>query len=272
MKFLIKIILLSFISTVSLANTFNAKEDLLLLQFDSKTDVDDLHTIAATHSILARLDHLKINYLAVAGAYGTQNGLYVPSPALFNSAFGKNWLDAHKHYQHAVSNVADKVTHQLNKGGSVWVMEAGQSDFTAAWILAISEHVTPELIKSRVHVIQHSQWNEKHTGKASLAFVKHATSYQKIPDGNATNNGSAGFNKVNRTALETLKKHNTWGRSWQLAIEIANKYNGLNGRYLNKVIADDGLDFSDTSELIWILAIDEVTDINSFTLWLNSDS
>ncbi|MDD2590891.1 MAG: hypothetical protein PHD59_08980 [Fermentimonas sp.] len=37
----------------SQAGGFNIKEDLLLVQFDCKTDVDDLHTVAAFATLLS---------------------------------------------------------------------------------------------------------------------------------------------------------------------------------------------------------------------------
>ena len=51
---------------------------------------------------------------------------------------------------------------------------------------------------------------------------------------------------------------------WEEAIAISNKYNGKEGRYTNKTIANGGLDFSDLVEVCWILGIQEISDIDDF--------
>ncbi|HEY5918605.1 MAG TPA: hypothetical protein VIU13_14410, partial [Chryseolinea sp.] len=70
---------------------FNVEADLLLAQFDCKTDVDDLHSAAGLSTLLSNSDFSKIKYHAVAGTYGTQEGLYVPPNELFQLAFGNSW-------------------------------------------------------------------------------------------------------------------------------------------------------------------------------------
>src|SRR5665647_3312304 len=87
------------------AGSFNIEKDLLLVQFDCKTDVDDLQTVAALATLLSGSKYSKIHYHAVAGTYGTQEGLYVPPNALFQLAFGDNWTDAHENLQDAVDQV-----------------------------------------------------------------------------------------------------------------------------------------------------------------------
>ena len=76
--------------------------DLLLAQFDCKTDVDDLHSVAALSTLLSNSDFSRIKYHAVAGTYGTQEGLYVPPNELFQLAFGNSWTDAHKNLESAI--------------------------------------------------------------------------------------------------------------------------------------------------------------------------
>src|SRR6056297_395451 len=70
------------------AGSFNIEKDLLLVQFDCKTDVDDLHTVAATVTLLSDPKFSNIHYHAVAGTYGIQEGPYVPPNKLFQLAFG----------------------------------------------------------------------------------------------------------------------------------------------------------------------------------------
>ncbi len=48
------------------------------------------------------------------------------------------------------------------------------------------------------------------------------------------------------------------------AIDIANEYNGKDGRYNNTAITMGGPDFSDVSEICWIFEIDRLTDSNNF--------
>src|SRR3990172_1736972 len=70
---------------------FNVKKDLFLAQFDCKTDTDDIHSIAGVKTILSDDRFSKVKYHAVAGAYGIQDGLYVPANEIFEIAFGDHW-------------------------------------------------------------------------------------------------------------------------------------------------------------------------------------
>ncbi|HSH10104.1 MAG TPA: hypothetical protein VK995_06920 [Oceanipulchritudo sp.] len=151
---------------------FSVEKDLFLAQFDSKTDVDDIHSVAAVATILADPRFSEVRYHAVAGAYGIQDGLYVPANELFELAFGSNWSDAHTDYERALGEVSSLVTETLKMGGTVWIADAGQSDFTAD-IVRQMEAVLPEIdLKERIHVVQHSEWNEKVTTPEKLAYVK----------------------------------------------------------------------------------------------------
>ena len=51
---------------------------------------------------------------------------------------------------------------------------------------------------------------------------------------------------------------------WDHAIAISNQYNGKDDRYLNEAIAAGGLDFSDLSEVCWILDIQDINNIQDF--------
>ena len=119
------------------ADSFNIEKDFLLVQYDCKTDVDDLHTIAAFFTLMSDPNFSKINYHAVAGTYGIQSGLYVPPNPLLELAFKDNWTDAHNNTQTAVEQVKSKITATLLNKGDVWIAEAGQSDFTAELIKSI---------------------------------------------------------------------------------------------------------------------------------------
>jgi hypothetical protein len=172
---------------------FDVKNDLFLAHFDCKTDVDDLHSVAAVSTMLADPRFSGVRYHAVAGAYGTQGGLYVPANELFELAFGSNWSDAHTDYERALDEVSARVVETLNKGGTVWIADAGQSDFSADIVRRMKNTLPNIDLKERIHIVQHSEWNEKVTTPEDLAYVKETASYHKIPDGNAVGNGTPGF-------------------------------------------------------------------------------
>ncbi len=243
---------------------FNKEKDLLLAQFDFKTDVDDLHSVAAFATILADEEYSGIDYYAVAGAYGSQEGLYVPPNKLMEKAFGTRWSDAHTNFQQAVDKVCLMVTKTLQNGGAIWIAEAGQSDFSAAVVKKIIED-NPEIeIASRFHVVQHSNWNEESTTPEKLQFIKENVGYHKIADGNALGNGTPCYR--NEKSINPLVKlsDSHLKNVWELALDLANRYNGSEGRYNNEAIKKGGLDFSDVSEISWILNVEGADTVEEF--------
>jgi len=249
---------------VAKAAEFNQERDLLLVQFDSKTDVDDLHTAAALATLLTDSKFSKIHFHAVAGTYGIQEGLYVPPNDLFKLAFENNWTDAHEDFNNAIKKVQAIVKTTLANQGDIWIAEAGQSDFTASLIKKILSDIPGINISKRVHVVQHSDWNEKSTSPEHLQFVKSTTDYQKIPDGNVVENGTPGFMDPNFSNWKDKIKDPKLIEIWNLSTGIANEYNGKEGRYTNKAIAAGGLDFSDLAEVCWILGLNEIEDTTHF--------
>lgn len=243
---------------------FNIEKDLLLVQYDCKTDVDDLHSVAAFITLMNHPRYSKINYHAVAGTYGIQEGLYVPPNSLFQLAFGEKWTDAHESMNAAVEEVKAKVSATLAKQGNVWIAEAGQSDFTAALITAIQQEFPKINTKKRFHVVQHSDWNEEVTDQQKLKFVKSNATYHKIADGNAVGNGTPGFRTPEYSQWKAKIREPALKKLWQHAVDIGNKYNGVEGRYNNEAIGAGGLDFSDTSEVCWILGIQDIKDTAEF--------
>ena len=250
--------------SVSLTGKFNIENDLLLAQFDCKTDVDDLHTIAALATLLSDANFSKIKYHAVAGTYGIQEGLYVPANNLFQLAFGDNWSDAHHNIESAVVEVMAEIKSVLDSQGDIWIAEAGQSDFTAQLIKSIQAELPKINISQRIHVVQHSDWNEKSTSVENLEFVKDKSDYHKIPDGNAVGNGTPGFRSPEFTNWKNKITNPKLSEIWQLATDLSNKYNGKEGRYNNEAIAAGGLDFSDLSEVCWIIGIHDINDTEHF--------
>ncbi len=243
---------------------FNKEKDLLLAHYDFKTDVDDLHSAAAFFTLLNMPGFSEINHHVVAGAYGTQEGLYVPPNKLMNAAFGNNWSDAHENRDAAVERVKKLANETLANGSNVWVAEGGQSDFTAQLLQAIrADH--PQLKTSkRFHVVQHSDWNEEVTSPESLQFVKEKANYHKIPDGNGLDNGTPGFRAPEYTNWKNHIKDPQVMDIWEKAIKLANQYNGEEGRYNNEAIAEGGLDFSDFSEVCWMLGLENIRDADDF--------
>ena len=249
---------------LSKAANFNIEKDLLLVQFDCKTDVDDLHSVAAFITLMSDPDFKKVNFHAVAGTYGIQEGLYVPPNDLFRLTFGDNWTDAHENLKSAVEQVKGLAKATLANKGDIWIADAGQSDFSAALVKALQADL-PELnISQRIHIVQHSDWNEEVTSPGSLDFVKKNTAYHKIPDGNAVGNGTPGFRSPDYTNWKDKITDPKLVEIWQLAIDLGNKYNGKEGRYNNEAIAAGGLDFSDLSEVCWILGLEDIKDTAHF--------
>lgn len=248
----------------SKVGNFYTEKDLLLVQFDCKTDVDDLHSVAAFITLVSNQQFSKINYHAVAGTYGIQEGLYVPPNDLFQLAFGDNWTDAHNNIKEAVEKVKSLVIKTLVQGGDLWIADAGQSDFSAELVNAIQKELPKIESSKRIHVVQHAEWNEEVTTPEKLDFVKRNTDYVKIPDGNGVGNGTPGFRSAEFTQWEKMITNPELTEIWQLAVDLANKYNGKEGRYNNEAILAGGLDFSDLSEVCWILGLQDIKDVEEF--------
>ncbi|MDA9015560.1 hypothetical protein N9H69_02630 [Flavobacteriaceae bacterium] len=246
------------------AQKFNLNQDFLLVHFDCKTDVDDVQTMAALATLLKNKIYQNVKYHTITGTYGVQEGLYVPPNKLMRLAFKENWSDAHNNQDQALSETLKKIKATLTQNGDLWIADAGQSDFSARLVAAIQYNYPSLNTKKRIHIVQHSDWNESVTAKQALNYAKNNTDYIKIPDGNATNNGTPGFRDPNYTIWNTTITDPELFKIWKLAISISNQYNGKDGRYLNEAIASGGLDFSDLSEVCWILDIQDVENVDAF--------
>jgi len=250
--------------TDPLIGKFNPEKDLFLPQFDSKTDVDDIHSVAAVATVLRDPRFEKVNYHAVAGAYGIQEGLYVPANELFELSFGSNWSDAHADFEQALEEVVKLAGAVLKNGGDIWIAEAGQSDFSAATVKRLMEKLPDIDMRKHIHIVQHSDWNESVTAPEKLKFVQEQTDYHKIPDGNAEGNGTPGFRSPKIIDWQSAVKDPVLLEIWTLATTIATRYNGVEDRYLNEAIEAGGLDFSDVAETCWIFGFEELVDANDF--------
>ena len=243
---------------------FNADKDLFLAHFDSKTDVDDIHSVAAVATILQDPRFKDVSYHAVAGAYGTQTGEYVPAPGLFNMAFGEQWSDAHNDRDLALKQVTELVLLTLKSDGDIWIAEAGQSDFSAALVRNVKTLLPGIESTKRIHIVQHSTWNQENTTPADLKYVMTNTDYHKIEDGNATGNGTPGFNTDSDVFWSKAVSDPKVGSWWLEARNIGNKYNGAANRYKNESIAAGGIDFSDTAETCWIFGFGDLLETGEF--------
>lgn len=230
---------------------FNPKTDLLSLHFDHAPDKDDGHSAAADRTILETMfgtKWIKKHVIAVSGAYGKNSKRFDDaSDKVMDVTWNKlgGWLDGHEDKEQVVAELVKRWTQCLDDGGHVWVKEGGQSDITAAVVRKIASDLRSAREKSwqpkkRIHVIQHSKWNEDQTTDADLEYVKQATHYVKIKDANQYLNVKGGEKEFESLA----KTHSKFGDSWKAAFE----YYAPSSR----------LDFSDTGELMFILGLGEI--------------
>ncbi len=92
----------------------------------------------------------------------------------------------------------------------------------------------------RIHVVQHSSWNEDQTTDEALAYIKTHTDYIRIKDANRFVN-VAGGNDAFETAA---RQHPVFGPIWKAAFTYYPPENRL--------------DFSDTGEMLHILGLGEI--------------
>ncbi len=250
---------------------FDTKKDLLLAQFDSKPDPDDVHAQAALGCMMLHPDMKGVKVYAVSGAIGKQKGMFLDSEALFNMCFGKRWTAANKDWDKAVADIIKVVTPILQKGGKVWVQEAGQSDITADWVKRLLTTFPASKIKESVIVVQHSNWNEKETTPVDLEYVKSMTTYFSIDDGNMLPDDDRGDRGEYSTPAYRAKESN-WielakgskfkkaSQMWTLADKIVAKYfpDGVHHKW--SYLHYGGVDYSDCCENWWILNIGDRAD------------
>ncbi len=250
---------------------FNNKTDLLLAQFDSKPDPDDIHAQAALGCMMIHPDLKGVNIFAVSGAIGEQKGLFLDSKELFNLVFGKRWTAANENWDKAVADIVNVVLPVLQKGGKVWVQEAGQSDITADWVKAVLKSIPASKVKSDVIVVQHSNWNEKESNDDDLAYVMKMTNYFGLDDGNALPTEAWGDRGPYTTPayrgkdpkwIKLAKKspNKRARKMWTLADNIISSYFPDGFKHKWSYLYYGGVDYSDCCENWWIFNIGEVAD------------
>jgi hypothetical protein len=263
---LLVLAIFSFSTTNFAQGNFNKATDLLLANYDIKADEDDIHSVTAFACMLKHPDLSGVKYFVVAGAYGTQPCNFVATavPGLYNLFFGAentNWTNANANRAASVTRVRDKVKATIDAGGRIFVAEAGQSDVTHDALQAvIAQGISAATIKSRVIVVQHSQFNETFTTQSKLAWVKANTTYNRIADGNVGGNGTPGYNDGNTTWLNqsngTTNPNAVSKNFWSQCDAVCDAWTtpGTNC-FTNAVINGGGVDFSDTVEMWWIFNV-----------------
>ena len=124
----------------------------------------------------------------VGGAHGVWNRdrYDAGSEAVMNAAWPGVWVDAHGNRGRAIEQTYTRWQQTLSAGGDVWIAEGGQSDMTAAVVRLLNQRLSVNT-RNRIHLVQHSQWNEDHADRTDLAYVKANTDYIRIEDGNHPN-------------------------------------------------------------------------------------
>lgn len=231
-----------------IAGPFDPATDLISLHYDHAPERDDGQATVAGRVVT---DALGLTPWVIGGAYGTNAAAYQPASELvMDATWGlEGWVDAHRDRDGAVAATADRWQATLSAGGAVWVAEGGQSDLTADVVRELAQRM-PELDTSRVHVVQHSDRNERTTTAADLRYVRETTDYIRIEDGN-WRNGTADLNTITPGFAERALA-GEWRDAWTAAFD-----------YLDP---DERLDFSDTVELLHIVGIgtDEIATTEDF--------
>ena len=231
-------------------SSFNIDRDLVAIHFDHAPDRDDGH--AAVAALMVR-DKLGLNVQVVAGAYGVYNrDRYDPeSERVMSAVWGSEWLNAHSNRAGSVNAAVNRWTSVLAAGGSVWVAEGGQSDFTASVVRIINRNHSEFDTTRLIHVIQHSDWNEDHALPEDLNYTRNNTRYIKIDDGNNPNaTADFRFESHNNGAFVARAQSSSYSNQWAVAFD-----------YLTP---GEKLDFSDTVELMHIVGLGEIRDVDEF--------
>lgn len=225
---------------------FDPEKDLLSLHYDHAPDRDDGHSTAADRTLLESLygaHWLPAHVVAVSGAYGLNKQSFNPkSDAVMDATWNDRggWIAADRDRAAAVATLLKRWVVTLETGGDVYVKEGGQSDITAELVKLIREQHPDIDSQKRIHVVQHSDWNENHTTPNALAYTQENTNYIRIPDANRYLNrpeGDATFGKV-------AAQHPLFGKFWSAAFAY--------------YPPEQRLDFSDTGELMHILGLGEL--------------
>jgi hypothetical protein len=226
-----------FISFQSIA-AFDRQSDLVALHFDHAPDRDDGHAAVAALMMVQSLD---LNSIVVGGAYGRWNAdrYDAGSEAVMDVTWGADWHNAHSDYSGALNTSLGRWLETLDNGSDIWIAEGGQSDFTADLLRQLHRARPAVDTTQRVHLVQHSDWNEVHADQSDLDFVRANSHYILIDDGNFSN-ATADLNQKSASFVSAVLS-SQYANAWQAAF--------------NYLDPNDKLDFSDTVELLHIVGI-----------------
>lgn len=224
---------------------FDPAVDLLSLHYDHAPDKDDGQSAAADITVLESMfgkQWIGNHVVAVSGAYGLNASTFNDSSdAVMDVVFGADgWLNAHVDPAGVAQQLVQRFQQVIGAGGDIWIKEGGQSDLTARVIRQLREQ-TPNLETTRrIHVVQHSDWNERQTTPADLAYVQQRTNYIRIPDANVHLNREHGNAQFETAAVS----HPVFGDLWRAAFAYYSPR--------------ERLDFSDTGELLHLLGVGQL--------------
>jgi hypothetical protein len=158
---------------------------------------------------------IKAHVVAVSGAYGKNAGEFnANSDAVMDAAWNDcgEWLAAHTDREYVVIELRKRWITVLKDNGDIWVKEGGQSDITADVVKRIRNQAPYLDTATRIHVVQHSQWNEDQTTDAALTYARENTQYVRIRDANAYLNIKGG----DRASVEAASSHPNFGTAWRV--------------------------------------------------------
>jgi len=249
---------------------FDPSQDIFFAFFDNRPDADDIHSQAGVATLLADQRFKDVEFYSVLGTYGKQGGAFLNSSSVMDLCFGaSNWSNAHPkdgtNWNQSLFRTLERSLNALDRGGDIWIMEAGQSDFSADLVRMVKLQRASLDLAQRIHIVQHSNYNEKETTAADLSYVRSNTDYYKIPDGNNGGNGSPQLrtnsdnNWVRATSLSTV------GQCWTEARRVAdeNNFSG-GGHFENPAIEAGGFDFSDVVEATWIFGFNDLANADAY--------
>jgi len=247
MRYLIMFCLFAFShAAIAEERAFDPERDLISLHYDHAPDKDDGHSAAADRTVLETIygkQWLPEHVLPVSGAYGKNKHRFnEKSDAVMEATWAERggWLSAHEDWDGTVDAVAQRWAKRLEAGGDIWVKDGGQSDLTADVVRKLKAEMPDLDATKRIHVVQHSDWNENQTTDEDLAYTKQQSDYIRIKDANRYLNKKGGDDRFEKSAAS----HPVFGKSWQAAFEYYDP--------------DHRLDFSDTGELLHILGLGEL--------------
>jgi hypothetical protein len=228
---------------------FEFEKDLISLHYDHAPDKDDGHSAAADRTILESMfgaDWLSNHAVAVSGTYGlNKNTFNTESDAVMDATWSERggWIPADRDWSAAVELVFKSWLVTLQAGGDVFVKEGGQSDFTAELVKRLQEKYPGIDRQKRIHVVQHSDWNENMTTPEALAYTRANTNYIRIRDANRYLRRK-GVAEAVKSFEAAATQHPLFSMSWRAAFDYFSP--------------SQLLDFSDTGELMHILGLGEM--------------